>query len=91
MTPLTSGQHPTYALPLGSFPLYGRVGVYGEVEVPVEVPQKALTGGYGGYGGVITEGDVAWQFTRAGRRFIQQDDDEFLQILIAIAKSGVLD
>lgn len=91
MTPLTSGQHPTYAMPVGSFPAYGRVGAYGPVIIPPVVIEKALTGGGGGYGGMITEGEVQWQFTRAGREFIIRDDDEFIQILIAIAKAGILD
>lgn len=91
MTPLTSGQHPTYAMPLGSFPVYGRVGLYGPVVIPPVEIEVATTGGGGGYGGIITERDVQWQFTEAGRRFIMQDDDEFIQILIAIAKAGILD
>jgi len=90
MTPLSSGQHPQLAMPIGSFPLYGRVGNY--AELPVSVPAVALTGGGGGYAGAVTtERDVSWQFTRAGQDFIRKDDDEFIQILIAIAKSGALD
>jgi hypothetical protein len=91
MTPLSQGQHPLYSMPVASFPLFSRVGEYGEVEVPVVIPLKATTGGGGGYGGLITEGEVAWQFTSAGRRFILRDDDDFVQILIAITKAGILD
>ena len=92
MNPLSYGQHPQYAMPIGSFPIYSKVGEVGIViQVPVIHP-KAETGGGGGYGGgIIYEGDVQWQFTRAGREFILKDDDEFIQLIIAMIKAGVFD
>jgi hypothetical protein len=61
-------------------------------EVIIITLPKATTGGGGGYGGgIITEGEVQWQYTRAGRKFIRRDDDDFMRLIIAIVKSGVLD